>query len=133
MLVALQPGHVAARDLSASVVVLARPHAPRRRAWRTMGFAVLHAALLGGAAVAGYAAGAGWRPFPAAVAVVAPAPQAEPWRQELEQSRLALRMAEARGQELERQVDALNQRLRESNEQLAFLRTAREGRRKGEP
>jgi len=39
-------------------------------------------------------------------------------------------MAEARAQELERQVDALNQRLRESNEQLAFLRTAREGHRK---
>ena len=135
MLVALQPGHIVARDLSASVLVLARTGAPRRRAWRGVLLTLLLLALFAGFGVAGYAFASGWVPLPPAVRVVpapalAPAPQAEPLRAELEQGRLALRMAEARAQELERQVDALNQRLRESNEQLAFLRTAREGRRK---
>ena len=57
----------------------------------------------------------GASPLPSAAASV---PKAEPWRAELEQSRLTLRMAEARAQALERQIDALNQRLRDSNEQL---------------
>ena len=48
-------------------------------------------------------------------------------RSELEQSRLKLRMAEAHSQELERQIDSLNQRLRETQEQLTFFRKAREG------
>jgi len=132
MLVALQPGHIGARDLSASALVLARSGAPRRRVVRGMLLVLVQAALLAGAAGGGYALASGWTPLRAApVVVLAPpaAPKAEPWRAELEQSRLALRMAEARGQELERQIDALNQRLRESNEQLAFLRTARDGRR----
>jgi hypothetical protein len=41
---------------------------------------------------------------------------------------LALRLADARGQELEHQIDALNQRLRESTEELTFFRKAREGK-----
>jgi uncharacterized protein HemX len=48
--------------------------------------------------------------------------------QALEQSRLALRMSEARSRELERQIDALNQQLRESQQEVAFLRKAREGK-----
>ncbi|HUP08538.1 MAG TPA: hypothetical protein VMU47_15375 [Caldimonas sp.] len=131
MLAALPPGHIGARDLSASVLVLARTS--RRRVWRGVLTTLLLLSLCAGFGAAGYAYGHGWAPLRlASPAATAPAPtaSAEPWRAELEQSRLALRMAEARGQELEHQVDALNQRLRESNEQLAFLRTAREGRRK---
>ena len=133
MLVALPPGHIAARELSAGAVVLARARAPRKRVLRGALLTLLLLSLLAGFAASGYAFANGWLPVRAASPVaLAPAlvPNAEPWRAELEQSRLALRMAEARAQELERQVDALNQRLRESNEQLAFLRTAREGRRK---
>jgi hypothetical protein len=133
MLVALQPGHIGARDLSASAVVLARTRAPRKRVLRSVVLMALLLMLLAGSAATGYAFAGGWLPLPGASplpSAAASVPKAEPWRAELEQSRLTLRMAEARGQELERQIDALNQRLRDSNEQLAFLRTAREGRRK---
>jgi uncharacterized protein HemX len=44
---------------------------------------------------------------------------------ELEQSRLKQRLSVARSQELERQIDALNRLLRESQEELTFLRQAR--------
>jgi len=47
----------------------------------------------------------------------------------LEQARLTLSMSEARGQELERQIDALNQRLRETQDELTFFRKTREGKR----
>ena len=47
----------------------------------------------------------------------------------LEQARLTLSLSEARGQELERQVDALNQRLREAQDELTFFRKTREGKR----
>ena len=48
---------------------------------------------------------------------------------ELEQARLQMRVSEARGQELERQIDALNQRLRECQEELTFFRKTRDGKR----
>jgi uncharacterized protein HemX len=48
-------------------------------------------------------------------------------QQALEQTKAALRMSEARSQELERQIDALNQRLRECQDELTFFRKAREG------
>jgi uncharacterized protein HemX len=48
-------------------------------------------------------------------------------QQALEQSKAALRISEARSQELERQIDALNQRLRECQDELTFFRKAREG------
>ena len=47
----------------------------------------------------------------------------------LEQAKLTLSISEARGQELERQIDALNQRLREAQDELTFFRKAREGKR----
>lgn len=50
-------------------------------------------------------------------------------RQSLDQTRLRLQVADARSHELELQIDALNQRLRESQEELAFFRKAREARR----
>jgi hypothetical protein len=46
--------------------------------------------------------------------------------QGLEQARLQLRLAEAHGAELERQIDALNLRLRKTEEELAFFRHARD-------
>ena len=42
---------------------------------------------------------------------------------------MELRVAQARGHELERQIDALNQKLTETEEQLTFVRKAREGRK----
>ena len=47
----------------------------------------------------------------------------------LEQARLTLSVSEARGQELERQIDALNHRLRETQDELTFFRKTREGKR----
>ena len=46
----------------------------------------------------------------------------------LDQARLELRLAAAHGQELERQVDTLNQRLREAQEALTFFRKTRDAR-----
>ena len=53
----------------------------------------------------------------------------QPVQQGLEQSRLQMRVSEARSHELERQIDALNQRLRECQEELTFFRKARDGKR----
>ncbi len=50
-------------------------------------------------------------------------------QQALEQARMSLRLSEARSQELERQIDALNQRLRECQEELTFFRKTRDGKR----
>jgi chromosome segregation ATPase len=50
-------------------------------------------------------------------------------QQAQEQARLQLRVAEARSQELEHQIDSLNQRLRESQEELTFFRKSRETKR----
>ncbi|MED5618788.1 hypothetical protein [Ideonella sp. BN130291] len=50
-------------------------------------------------------------------------------QQRLEQARLALGLAEARGHELERQIDTLNQRLQQSQDELTFFRKTREGKR----
>jgi TolA-binding protein len=46
----------------------------------------------------------------------------------LEHNRMQLRLSEARSRELERQIDTLNQRLREGQEQLTFFRSARNGK-----
>jgi hypothetical protein len=66
----------------------------------------------------------------AAGPVVAAAPDtSKALEKRLEQARLTLSISEARGQELERQVDALNQRLREAQDELTFFRKTREGKR----
>ncbi len=49
-------------------------------------------------------------------------------RQALDQARLQQRVSAARDQELERQIDALNQSLRQCQLDLAFFRGARDGR-----
>jgi len=89
-------------------------------------------ALIGVAFAAGYGAHELLREPPARVVVPAPAaPNSELTKlhQQLEQAQLGLRVAEARGQELERQVDSLNQKLTESQDELTFFRKAREGRK----
>jgi uncharacterized protein HemX len=50
-------------------------------------------------------------------------------QRELEQSRLQQRLSLSHSQELERQIDALNRLLRESQEELGFLRQARVAKR----
>ena len=50
-------------------------------------------------------------------------------QRELEQSRLQQRLSVSRSHELERQIDALNRLLRESQEELGFLRQARVAKR----
>jgi hypothetical protein len=50
-------------------------------------------------------------------------------QQGLEQSRLMQRVSDGRSQELERQIDALNQGLRECQDEVAFFRKARDGKR----
>ena len=50
-------------------------------------------------------------------------------RQQARAGAAGLRVADARSQELERQIDALNQKLAESQDELTFFRKAREGRK----
>ena len=50
-------------------------------------------------------------------------------QRELEQARLQQRLSVSHSQELERQIDALNRLLRESQEELGFLRQARVAKR----
>lgn len=47
----------------------------------------------------------------------------------LNDSQLQARMTDARAKELERQVDGLNQRLREMEDELAFFRKAQDSKR----
>jgi hypothetical protein len=125
MLASVRPGHSATRELSHTALVLAMPR-PRKLAARLLGLALLLVV----------AAGAGWlargglpemlRP---PVATPAAPPVEEPLRRELAQAHEALRLAQARSTELERQIDTLNQRLREATEELTFFRKARDGRR----
>ncbi|WP_119288864.1 hypothetical protein [Azohydromonas sediminis] len=103
------------RDLTRSPLVVA---APTRRggAWA----ALAAAALLGfGAALA----------LPHVVPAADGIDPAVHWQHLAEQHRLALDLARARAQELERQIDALNQRVGECRDELTFFRQAREGRR----
>lgn len=51
-------------------------------------------------------------------------------RQSLEQSQLRVRMSEARSHELELQIDGLNQRIREMQDELAFFRKTQNGNAK---
>ena len=103
--------------------------APRRRSgWRPVAVALLVAAA--------FAAGFGTDELipdraPAVVVRPAPAQTAElaTLRQQVDQARMGLRVAEARGQELEKQIDALNQKLTESQDELTFFRKAREGKK----
>jgi phage shock protein A len=113
------PPHGAARALTHEPLVLSvRPQRHGR-----LSAAVLLALALGvGATLA-------W-PHARSLATEAVEPPAVAhWRDEAEQRRLALELAQARAEALERQIDALNQQLREAREELTFFRQARDGRR----
>jgi septal ring factor EnvC (AmiA/AmiB activator) len=126
MLASIRPGRSATRELTRTALVLAM-----RRPRRLMTRMLLLALLLALAAAAGWLVRGGLPESlrPPAAPKVAPAPVDEPLRRELAQSHEELRLAQAHGAELERQIDALNQRLRETTEELTFFRKAREGRR----
>jgi hypothetical protein len=117
-------GSTATRDLTHVGITLAR----QRRRGRWLLAPVLLALALALGAVLGYLL----HERAAPVVVVAPAP-ADPalptLRRHLAEAQMALQLSEARSPELERQIDALNQKLAESQEQLTFVRKAREGRR----
>ena len=118
-------GHQATRDLTRVGLTLA----PRRRSGRG---ALVAAVLVAVAFAAGLVTGEVQRESAPAVVVRAPpAPTAElvQLRQQLEQARMGLRVADARSQELEKQIDALNQKLTESQDELTFFRKAREGKK----
>ena len=118
-------GHQATRDLTRVGLTLA----PRRRSGRG---AFVATVLVAAAFAAGLATGEALRERAPAVVVSAPSsPSAElvQLRQQLEQARMGLRVADARGQELEKQIDALNQKLNESQDELTFFRKAREGKK----
>jgi hypothetical protein len=114
-----------ARDLTRVGLTLA----PRRRSGRG---ALVAIALVGAAFAAGLAtAELLYQRSPAAVVRAPAVPTAElvQLRQQLEQAHMGLRIADARSQELEKQIDALNQKLTESQDELTFFRKAREGKK----
>ena len=116
-------GRAATRDLTRVGLTLApkRASAPR---W----LAALLLAVV--AFTAGVAAGELLREPAAPIVVRAPAnAELGALRQQLEQARMGLRVADARSQELERQIDALNHKLTEAQDELTFFRKAREGRK----
>ena len=101
--------------------------APKRRAGRWW----LGAVVVAAACATGIAGGILWREsaiLPQAPPAASPA-EVRALRDQVEQGRLALRLSDARGRELEHQIDTLNQQLAESQEQLTFFRKSREGRR----
>jgi len=115
----------ATRDLTRVGLTLA----PRRRSGRGALVAIV-------LVVTAFAAGVGSaellveRAAPVVVRTpAAPSAELAALRQQLEQARMALRVADARGEELEKQIDALNQKLTESQDELTFFRKAREGKK----
>lgn len=118
-------GRTATHDLTRVGLILA-PQSKRGR------WLVLVTALVAAAFAAGAAVGELRREKAPSVVVRVPAPpnaESMQLRQQLEQATMGLRVAEARGEELERQIDALNHKLAESQDELTFFRKAREGRR----
>jgi hypothetical protein len=118
------------RDLARVGLTLA----PQRRAGRRLMFGSLlvAAAFAGGFGASELAGGELLRerpPPPVVHAPAAPTGELAALRHELEQSKMALQLADARGQELERQIDTLNQKLTEATDELTFFRKAREGKK----
>ena len=115
----------ATRDLTRVGLTLA----PRRRSGRGV---VVIAVLVAVAFAAGLGSAELLLERAPAVVVRTPAPptaELGQLRQQLEQARMELRVADARGEELEKQIDALNQKLTESQDELTFFRKAREGKK----
>ena len=114
-------GRTATQDLTHVGLVLA----PRQARGRWLVRCVCFAAALATGAGLGYAAR---RLSPPVVQQPSVSAADTVLREQLEQARLAQRLGDARSAELERQIDALNQRLRESQEELTFFRQARAGK-----
>ena len=114
-------------DFARTRLVLASGSAGRARAaW----LALVVLAFAGGAAGSYFY----WKPrIDQLQRQAAVAKDAQALEQQLEQSRLQRRVSDARSQELEHQIDALNQRLRESQEELTFFRKTRDGKRQARP
>ena len=85
--------------------------------------------LAAAAAVAAAAWLHGWRTAQGGLDPGSTADPAAALRQQLGEVDAQLKMEQSRGQELERQIDALNKRLVEAQEQITFLRRARDERR----
>ena len=119
----------ATRELTRIRLVLS----PRRNHGGWFAFSALLVGTLSIAATARFVPGAEL-PFGMPAAAAAPLTAAsldgsKLLEKRLEQARLTLSVSEARGQELERQIDALNHRLRETQDELTFFRKTREGKR----
>ena len=118
---------LAPTDLARSRLVLA-PVSPRRR-WAGAGAALLAASAAGAATSHAWwhhHTGA-WQPQAAPLNSTASDPR--PLEHDLTTTRLQLRVAQARSQELERQIDTLNQRLHACQEEVTFFRKAVNGKR----
>jgi hypothetical protein len=115
-------GHTATQRLS-HVGLVVRP----RRASRWLLRMAVAALVLSCGVTGGWL----WREssIPPPEAAAASPAEVRALRGEAEQGRLALRLSEARGRELEHQIDTLNQQLAETQEQLTFFKKAREGKR----
>lgn len=120
---AIRPWRVAPKNLARVRLVLSPGRA--RRSW-IVWCALVVAALLAGAAASHAYWSARLGPLQSQAAALKDLQQLQ---QAQEQSRLQMRVSDARGQELERQIDALNQRLRDCQEELAFFRKAHNGKR----
>jgi septal ring factor EnvC (AmiA/AmiB activator) len=121
----LRLGRHASREITRIRLVLAPPRSPGRG---LVFFALLAAAL--SVAAISHSLQGGEPPWHAApplqLAMSSAAPDtSKQLEKQLEQAKLTLSMSEARGQELERQIDTLNQRLRETQDELTFFRKAR--------
>jgi hypothetical protein len=101
-------------------LVLAPPRGRLRAGARWVLITLLVAAGVG----VGYLRGQ-QQPPPPAISVDAD----DPLRRQLDEALASLRIAQAHGGELERQIDALQARLQAAQEELSFLRQAREAQR----
>ena len=118
-------GHQATRDLTRVGLTLA----PRRRSGRGVMVTIVLAAASFAAGLATTELVRERAPEVVVRAPAAPTVELVQLRQQLEQARMGLRIADARSQELEKQIDALNQKLTESQDELTFFRKAREGKK----
>jgi uncharacterized protein HemX len=113
----------AATDIARAPLMLSSGRA--RHGWIIWSVLVL-AALVGGAAAAHFY----WmQQFEALQQQASATKELQPLRQALEQARLQLRVSDARGTELERQIDTLNQQLRGLQEEVTFFRKTRDAKR----